>query len=244
MLITKEIFNYIANMCGRKTLTKNKRAIIEELMIDDWQIEDYLPSYNISPTQHSIVMIQANGSNIAKRMKWGLIPNWSKNDSFSSKMINARLETLRSKPSFKDLIYKKRCIVPSNGYYEWKQNGPNKNAYFINRKDNRLLLFAGLWTLWPSPSGSVYTYTIITTKAQQDIAHIHNRMPVILDKSKIDKWINIENRSFEIQEAISQSKESLDHYQVSNFVNSPNNNSKRCITPFKEPVNLNLFDNK
>ena len=231
-------------MCGRKTLIKSKKAIIEELMIDDWQIEGYLPSYNIAPTQYSTVVIQDDGSNVAKSMRWGLIPSWSKNESFSSRMINARFETLRVKPSFKDLIYQKRCIVPSDGYYEWKKNGAHKTAYFINRKDNGLLLFAGLWELWSSPSGPVYSYTIITTKAQQDIAHIHNRMPVILDKSKVDNWINIENKSFEIQEAISQTEKSLNHYQVSNFVNSPNNNSKKCITPFKEPVNLNLFDNK
>ena len=231
-------------MCGRKTLTKNKRAIIEELMIDDWQIEDYLPSYNIAPTQYSTVMIQTNGSNVAKSMRWGLIPSWSKDDSFGSKMINARLETLRGKPSFKDLIYQKRCIVPSDGYYEWKKNGTHKTAYFIYRKDNCLLLFAGLWTLWASSSGPVYSYTIITTKAQGDIAHIHERMPVILDKSRVDNWINIENKSFGIQEAISQTEKLLDHCEVSDFVNSPNNNSKKCITPFKEPVNLNLFDNK
>ena len=231
-------------MCGRKTLIKSKKAIIEELMIDDWQIEGYLPSYNIAPTQYSTVVIQDDGSNVAKSMRWGLIPSWSKNESFSSRMINARFETLRVKPSFKDLIYQKRCIVPSDGYYEWEKNGSYKTAYFINRKDNGLLLFAGLWELWSSPSGPVYSYTIITTKAQQDIAHIHNRMPVILDKSKVDNWINIENKSFEIQEAISQTEKSLNHYQVSNFVNSPNNNSKKCITPFKEPVNLNLFDNK
>ena len=231
-------------MCGRKTLTKNKKTIIEELMIDDWQIDNYLPSYNIAPTQYSPVMIQNNGSNVAKSMRWGLIPSWSKNDSFSSKMINARLETVSNKPSFRNLIYQKRCIVPSDGYYEWKKNGAHKTAYFINRKDNGLLLFAGLWELWSSPSGPVYSYTIITTKAQQDIAHIHNRMPVILDESKVDRWISIENKSFKIQEVISQNKEPLDHYQVANFVNSTNNNSKRCIAPSKEPINLNLFDNK
>ena len=231
-------------MCGRKSLTKSEKRIIEELLVDEWQVEDYSPSYNIAPTQNSLVMIQKKGSNIIKDMKWGLIPKWSKDESSGSKMINARFETITTKTLFKNLIYQNRCVILCDGYYEWKQDGPHKTTYFINRKDNRLLLFAGLWTLWPSPSGPVYTYTIITTKAQQDIAHIHNRMPVILDKSKIDKWLNIENRSFEIQEAISQNKESLDHYQVSNFVNSPNNNSKRCITPFKEPVNLNLFDNK
>ena len=231
-------------MCGRKTLTKNKGAIIEELMIDDWQIEDYLPSYNIAPTQYSTVIIQSKGSNVAKSMRWGLIPSWSKNDSFASKMINARLETLSNKPSFKDLIYQKRCIIPSDGYYEWKNNGAHKTAYYINRKDGYLLLFAGLWTLWPSSSGLVHSYTIITTKAQQEIAHIHNRMPVILDKKGVDNWINIENKSFEIQKAISQTAESLENYQVSNFVNSPKNNSKRCITPFKETIDLNLLNNE
>ena len=131
-------------MCGRKTLTMSKKAIIEELIVDEWQIEDYTPSYNIAPTQNSLVMIQDKGSNIIKEMRWGLIPTWSKSELYGSKMINARLETVTTKPSFKNLLPKNRCIVLSDGYYEWKQSGGRKVPFFIQKKDGGLMLFAGL----------------------------------------------------------------------------------------------------
>ena len=98
-------------MCGRKTLTMSKKAIIEELMVDEWQVEDYVPSYNIAPTQNSLVLVQKKGSKIVKNMRWGLIPAWSKNELYGSKMINARVETVTSKPSFINLISNYRWIV-------------------------------------------------------------------------------------------------------------------------------------
>ena len=91
-------------MCGRKTLTMSKKAIIEELMVDEWQVEDYAPSYNIAPTQNSLVLVQEKASKIVRSMKWGLIPAWSKSELYGSKMINARAETVTTKPSFKIVI--------------------------------------------------------------------------------------------------------------------------------------------
>ena len=231
-------------MCGRKSLTKSEKAIIEELLVDEWQVEDYAPSYNIAPTQNSLVMTQEKGSNIIKNMKWGLIPKWSKDESSGSKMINARFETITTKPSFKNLIYQNRCVVLCDGYYEWKQDGINKSPYFIQRKDRTLILLAGLWTVWKSSSNYVFTYTILTTNPQEDIAHIHNRMPVVLNKPKMEMWINLDNDYFEIKKELACFEHELDHHQVSNFVNSPSNNSRKCIAPFKTPSNLNLFDNK
>ncbi len=102
-------------MCGRKTLTMSKKEIIEELMVDEWQVEDYAPSYNIAPTQNSLVLVQEKASKIVRSMKWGLIPAWSKSELYGSKMINARAETVTTKPSFKNLIPKYRCIVLSDG---------------------------------------------------------------------------------------------------------------------------------
>ena len=230
-------------MCGRKALIKNEKAIIEELMIDQWQIEDHGPSYNIAPTQYSPILIQDKGNRLVKIMRWGLIPEWSKNDSFASKMINARIETITTKPSYRNLIYQNRCVVISDGYYEWKQNSGHRGPYFIHRTDGHLLLFAGLWTIWRSPTGHMLTYTIVTTKAQKDILHIHGRMPLVLNKPKMEIWINLDNDYFEIKEELVCFEHELDHHQVSNLVNSPNNNSRECIVPFKAPVNLNLFDN-
>ena len=229
-------------MCGRKTLTMSKKAIIEELMVDEWQVEDYAPSYNIAPTQNSLVLVQEKGSKIVRSMKWGLIPAWSKNELYGSKMINARIETVTTKPSFKSLIPKYRCIILSDGYYEWKQSGGRKVPFFIQKEDGALMLFAGLWTTWSMSSKKVFTYTILTTKAQENISAIHDRMPALIDKSKAEMWINLDNKFSEVERELTENKEVLNYYQVSDFVNKPSNNSVACISPFKAPTDLNLFD--
>ncbi len=229
-------------MCGRKTLSMSKKEIIEQLMVDEWQVEDYKPSYNIAPTQNSLVLLQERDYNIVRSMRWGLIPAWSKNELFGSKMINARIETVTTKPSFKNLIPKNRCIVLSDGYYEWKQSGGRKVPFFIQRKGGGLMFFAGLWTSWPMSSKRIATYTILTTKAQKDISAIHDRMPVLFDKSKAEMWINLDNQFSEMERELTENKEVLNYYQVSDFVNKPSNNSVACISPFKAPTALNLFE--
>ena len=229
-------------MCGRKTLTMSKKAIIEELMVDEWQVEDYAPSYNIAPTQNSLVLVQEKASKIVRSMKWGLIPAWSKSELYGSKMINARAETVTTKPSFKNLIPKYRCIVLSDGYYEWKQSGGRKVPFFIQKKDGGLMLFAGLWTTWSMSSKKIFTYTILTTKAQESISAIHDRMPALIDKSKAELWINPDNEFSEVEQELTDTNEMLNYYQVSDFVNKPSNNSVACISPFKAPTALNLFE--
>ena len=229
-------------MCGRKTLTMSKKAIIEELMVDEWQVEAYKPSYNIAPSQNSLVLVQEKGSNIVRSMKWGLIPAWSKSELFGSKMINARSETVTIRPSFKNLIPKNRCIVLSDGYYEWKQSGGRKVPFFIQKRDGGPMLFAGLWTTWSISSKRIATYTILTTKAQKGISAIHDRMPVLFDKSKAEMWMNLDYQFSEMERELTENKEVLNYYQVSDFVNKPKNNSAACISPFKTPTDLNLFD--
>ena len=229
-------------MCGRKTLSMSKRQIIEQLMVDEWQVEDYTPSYNIAPTQNSLVLVQESGYNIVKSMRWGLIPAWSKNELYGSKMINARIETVTTKPSFKNLIPKYRCIVLSDGYYEWKQSGGIKVPFFIQKKDGGLMLFAGLWTTWSMSSKKVFTYTILTTKAQENISAIHDRMPALINKSEAEMWINLDNKFSEVERELTDNDKMLNYYQVSDFVNKPSNNSVACISPFKAPASLNLFD--
>ena len=114
-------------MCGRKTLTKGKIEIIEELFVDEWENDfDWKPSYNIAPTQMSPVLLN-DGKRKVKPMCWGLVPSWAKDKTIGAKMINARSETLGEKPSFQSLIYQKRCIVISDGYFEWKREGRKKS---------------------------------------------------------------------------------------------------------------------
>ena len=228
-------------MCGRKTLTKNERSIIEELMVDEWRADGYEPSYNIAPTQYSPIMVNEKQSKVVTMMRWGLIPKWSTNDAFSSKMINARCETLSDKPSYKDLVYQNRCIVLADGYYEWKKSNKEKIPYYIHHQEGQLLLVAGLWTIWHARSKPLLTYTIITTKAQKDIFHIHDRMPLILEPSNIGRWLKGGNERFNVNDHIQTSQIRLDHYPVRSLVNYPSNNSKRCIAPSKSSDSLDLF---
>ena len=124
-------------MCGRKTLTKDMQSIIEELAIEEWENPDnYIPNYNIAPTQNSPILID-NGKRIVKSMRWGLIPSWSKDDKFGARMINARIETLTEKPSYRNLISSNRCIVITDGYYEWKTNGAQKTPYYFKDPNDK-----------------------------------------------------------------------------------------------------------
>ncbi len=230
-------------MCGRKTLTRDMRSIIEELAIEEWQDpEGYIPSYNIAPTQLSPILIHDSHRKV-KPMKWGLIPSWTKEASIGSKMINARAETLLEKPSFQNLVPKQRCIVISDGYYEWKKSGKQSIPYYIKHPENKLLPMAGLWSTWDSPEKKrIFSYTVITTTPATSIAHIHNRMPVILKNADFDIWLKSDTHS--TQKAVTLLNPyfvNLDWYPVSSYVNSTHNNSPDCNRPANPESNLRLF---
>jgi len=221
-------------MCGRKTLTKDMQSIIEELAIEEWENPDnYLPNYNIAPTQNSPILID-NGKRIIKTMRWGLMPSWAKDDKFGAKMINARIETLTEKPSYRNLVSSNRCIVITDGYYEWKKEGDRKIPFYIKNPDNKLLTMAGLYDVWKDPKGKLIpTYTVITKASEDIIAEIHGRMPVILPQAHLDIWIKTEMASStEAIELAKTAKPKLEKYPVSTFVNSVRNNSRDCIKPF------------
>ena len=230
-------------MCGRKTLTKGMISIIEELAINEWIEGDHEPSFNIAPTQNSPVMINKKGSRIVRMMKWGLIPHWSKDSSRASRMINARSETLLQKISYKDLVHSNRCIIITDGYFEWKKHGKRKFPYYMHHPEKTLLLMAGLWTSWRSSSTIISTYTVITTTPNKNIAHIHNRMPAILNKNDVDTWLNCDTKD-NIRIVLNYLRPfcgPLSYHPVSNFVNSTKNNNLNCIQPLDESNELNLF---
>lgn len=220
-------------MCGRKTLTEDMQSIIEELAIQEWEDPDnYLPSYNIAPTQTSPILID-DGVRRVKSMRWGLIPSWSKDMSFSARMINARAETLLEKPSFRNLLPNKRCIVITDGYYEWQKAVSGKQPYYIHHPESRLLPIAGLWDKWLDKEGKpVLSYTVITTTPQSVLAFIHDRMPVILAPESLDKWLQTANNPAQtVLPLLQPYREKLEAYPVSKMVNSPANNSPACAQP-------------
>ena len=231
-------------MCGRKTLTRDLQSIIEELAIDEYLDDGFEPSYNIAPTQFSPVLIGKDDSRVLKRMKWGLIPSWSKDEDIGSKMINARSESLLEKPSFQNLVHQNRCVVITDGYFEWKKGNEESQPFYIFHPGKKLLPLAGLWTTWESSSSRmISSYTVITTNPQKAIAHIHNRMPVILNPTAIDEWIQCESHS--PNQALSNLvpySVPLSFYRVSTFMNSPKNNTRKCVRSIQDNSTLDLFN--
>jgi len=213
-------------MCGRYTFFNNIDSLQHSLNIDviDSNIINHQASYNIAPTQNAPVVFEENNKRILKNMRWGLIPSWAKDNSFASKLINARSETIADKPSFKNLITTNRCVVLANGYYEWVNVDNKKHPYFIYSEENTMISMAGLWTEWKD----VISFTIITKKSDISISHLHHRMPLILQEEKIDSYLDKKN-TFDDFVLFDDMK--LKYHQVSNLVNSPKNNNASCINP-------------
>lgn len=233
-------------MCGRYTLTGNTKSIIRDYCIDTWDSKQIIPDYNIFPSSYTPVLINKNGKRIVKDMKWGLIPEWASSESVGFQMINARSENLLEKPSFQNLVNKNRCIIFSSGYFEWKKLNKKKYPFYIKNSENKILLLAGLWTSWKRKGSKIInSYTIITRNAQNSLKHIHHRMPIILKKENVEKWINNEKYSFSsIQNFLDPYLTDLVFHNVSPLINSTKNNSIECIQKVKDPFTINLFQLK
>lgn len=219
-------------MCGRFTLTTSWEDLKIAFPEFEFIFEHNAPvSYNIAPSQN-VLVAAALKPKIVQRFKWGLIPSWSKDDSFASKLINARGETVFSKPSFKKAIQHRRCLVFTSGFFEWKKNEKSKQPYFIQLKSGQPFTFGGIWEVWKQPDGTERkTFSIITTPANSAMTTIHHRMPLIISKNQYQIWLDHNNHAENTLKAIIQqnSKNAFQFYPVSTRVNSPKNNDSACI---------------
>lgn len=210
-------------MCGRYQTTKEAEEIerIFEAKIDK---KIYKKSFNASPSQN-LPVIANNDASQVQFFRWGLIPVWAKDQNIGYKMINARIETISEKPTFKNLVNKKRCLVITDGYYEWMETKEGKQPFRICLKDKSLFAYAGLWSEWKNSEGKIITtFTVITTEAYKSIEHIHKRMPIMLSPVEAYKWILNEIEYTELQSSAIKEKQ-LINYPVSKKVSSPSNNS-------------------
>ena len=210
-------------MCGRFTLTKDKEEIAErfEIHIDPAM---FSKTYNAAPSQ-TLPIITNTAPEQASFHKWGLIPHWAKDESIGNKLINARGETLTEKPSFRDAVEKRRCLVLTDGFYEWRRSGGEKQPYRITLADESLFTFAGLWESWSAPNGrDVRTFTIITTEPNGLMKPIHKRMPVMLTPENERVWISDEPLEKVLYLLKPYDEKEMNAYPVSSRVNSPKNN--------------------
>jgi putative SOS response-associated peptidase YedK len=195
-------------MCGRSSLTKTEKEIEQRFNATFYsdELERYnpLPNYNGAPTHFQPVITNENPDKIHV-YRWGLIPFWSKDDKSGYKMINARVDTLLDRASFKNLVSTKRCIVPMDGFYEWKTDGKEKQPYRITTTDQEIFSCAGLWDTWRMPDGQeLHTYTIITLDANEMMQDIHNRMPAILEKDAESLWLGADMSPEEMLKILKQ----------------------------------------
>ncbi|WLD93978.1 SOS response-associated peptidase [Alkalihalobacillus sp. AL-G] len=218
-------------MCGRFTLTAEIDLLMDWFEIDEWTDIDLKPRFNIAPSQNILAIVSNQRNRRAGLLKWGLIPPWAKDPSIGNKLINARAETAMEKPSFRNAIKRRRCLIPASGFYEWKKEGKQKQPKYIQMKEDNLFAFAGLWERWSDDSGNpLHTCTILTTKPNELMEDIHNRMPVILPKDEYSRWLKSDEEPEAIEDLLQPyDAEKMAAHNVSTLVNSPRNELPECI---------------
>ena len=169
-------------MCGRYSLHSNPEVVA--LMFGLAEIPAYQPRYNIAPASQVLIIRRNEAAAVASLVRWGLVPRWAKDPAVGARMNNARAETVAEKPSFREAYRRRRCLIPANGFYEWKSEGGRKQPYYIYPGGGELFAFAGLWEQW----NDLQTCCIITTEANAKMASVHDRMPVILAAGDFAKW--------------------------------------------------------
>jgi len=220
-------------MCGRFVSFRKAEELVQYFPIDETAC-DVIASYNIAPLQEIPVITQRDGRNILDRFHWGLVPAWAKDKSIGNSLINARSETLSTKPSFKTAFRRRRCLIPADGFYEWKavpETG-KKQPYFFTLPNENPFAFAGLWEIWTGNDEPAHqSCTIITTDSSDSVKSIHHRMPVILKPEHYQAWLNSKNREPEAIQPILRDGivTELSCRIVSPMVNSVRHNDVRNI---------------
>jgi putative SOS response-associated peptidase YedK len=224
-------------VCGRYTLTIQVDELFDELDLEGElpDAEQFPPRYNIAPTQLVPAVVDRAPQTLSL-LRWGLVPHWAKDPSVGSRMINARSETVASKPAFRTAFRKRRCLIPADGFYEWRkaaQAGKRsaKVPMYIHAGDGRPFTFAGLWEVWRNEVGEpLHSCTIVTTAAVGEIRELHDRMPVILPPSARGLWLS-QDASVEALQGllVPRLPEPLEIYEVSPLVGSPRNDGPVCV---------------
>jgi putative SOS response-associated peptidase YedK len=181
-------------MCGRYTITVTMEELVLRYLTNDTSIIHYAPKFNAAPMQYIPAVIHTGSRNKIGELRWGLVPSWAQDDKLGSKMINARAESLLDKASFKKLVSSRRCIIPADGYYDWKKQASSKQPFRIGMRDGSLFSMAALYDIWIDSNGKkLSSCTIITTTPNQPMSEIHDRMPVILRPEDEADWLGRDN---------------------------------------------------
>lgn len=203
---------------------------------------DYRPRFNAAPSQFILAARDGGKGRKGAMLRWGLVPSWAGDPKIGNKMINARSETVSERPSFRNAFEKRRCIIPADGFYEWRKEDGKSFPVRFRLADDRVFAFAGLWEYWKPPGGSeteaaldtetLFTCTILTTEANELVRPVHARMPVMLSGEAIDKWLDQDLPGDAVRHLLRPyPADTMESYDVSRHVNSPANDNEACILP-------------
>ncbi len=221
-------------MCGRFTREYTWKEVHAFLSVLQSTTGEQLPlSYNVAPTQDSaIARLDEKGQREIVIARWGLIPHWADDPAIGNRMINARSETLASKPAFRSAYSKRRCLVPISGFYEWQKVAGRKQPWYIHPNRSSIICLAGLWERWDKGGEPIDSFTIITTNASDNIRNLHDRMPVILSPDEFDAWLNPKATPDQLDQLLDPAPLTmLAAHPVSTRVNSPKNSDPSLTRP-------------
>ncbi|HEX5094882.1 MAG TPA: SOS response-associated peptidase [Acidimicrobiia bacterium] len=230
-------------MCGRYVQVSSPTILAERFQVETVRVTEKEPDYNVTPRADVPVVAVSRGERTLDLVRWGLVPSWAKDLSIGDKLINARADTVASKPAYKRAFVKRRCIVPADGFYEWKELAAPagtkkkvKQPYFIRRRDGEPLAFAGLWEIWHDPNVGddaprIRSCVIITTDANDVLAPIHNRMPVVLPESEWGRWLDPEFNDVDALQKllVPAPSDEFEAWEVTTLVNKPANNGPELL---------------
>lgn len=226
-------------MCGRFIVSYTYEELLTFLE-NDYDITDvkldYSERYNISPGQRVLSVIKSKDRYKVGYLHWGFIPSFSESKRIGYKMINARSETLKDKPAFRESLRHKRCLILSNGFYEWTGDGDNKTPYLFQREDKKMFVYAGLWSVNKTIEDKpIYSTTIVTKASNVIMGGLHKRMPVMFTNEEALRWLNYDLEISELELLIYEnSPANYKHYPVSSYVNNSKHEGVKCIEEQKK----------
>ncbi len=243
-------------MCGRYASSRKPEDLIEEFEVVDNRVQQPLEAdYNVAPTKEVYAVVQRPPSRDSdeppqrqlRTLRWGLVPSWAKDPGIGSRMINARMETVAEKPAFKRAFAVRRCLLPADGYFEWyptsqtgKNGKPLKQPFFVRPADGGVLAMAGLYEIWRDPTRDEqdperfrWTCTVLTTQAEDDLGHIHDRMPLMVEAARRAAWLDpaVSSRDDLLSLLVPAAPGQLEAFPVATLVNNVRNNGPELLEP-------------
>jgi putative SOS response-associated peptidase YedK len=228
-------------VCGRYASSANPDDLVSHFRVEEPPEEVLPPSYNVAPTDPVYAVMERHEHRVLKVVRWGLVPSWAKDPKGGARFINARRETVAEKPAFRAAYQRRRCLVPADGYFEWQQQGGHKQPYFLAARDRSPLAMAGLYEVWKGPDEALlWTCTVITTEAADELGHIHDRTPLLVPPEAWDRWLDpsVENPGDDL--LVPGTPGVLDAWPVPPAVGNVKNNGPELVEPW-EPEQQQLL---